>query len=566
MYRSLGKLGSFGVPSGPYTGAPRRFIWRKLPVEVQKRLARSLDGRGRPAPIAIDVRRPSRLYRALVLGSVAGTLGLAALVVGSWSHVQPRETMFLYALVALPLALLAAAVGHRWLVRGGAPLDPGKVLLPLDLLVFDGRVLTLTPLGSVRDVGVVGDGPSLRLVLSFEAGDEVAFPMPSTTHAERTYDALVEAQRTLEELSYGDDLARALDRDPFFSARSTEALSRAEVAAEPAKVPGVGWAFALAALLALLFGRGAHSATNELSDRIRFKHALVADTDEAMRAYLAAGGLRRREAELYLGGRAMERRKSAVLDATKERIARNEALLVATVGAPIHDPPGFVKPRDAAEWNAAHAECLRAITARAPTSRKALPLLTALVDEARRGVGGPAHLGVHFERATTGMAVSPALRGSLEARERETARALAVIFSEVCPRSVLDVRHVAEKLADGSPGIRVRYALDKPATRTASGQVVTLAEIRFDVTLEVWPKKPTGFSLTMPAPVEARTATRTPSVFRIDDRAPLDVRLLDAFTARAFDRLYDELYGLFFEGNVKVPLPGFAEVERIFMR
>jgi hypothetical protein len=70
----------------------------------------------------------------------------------------------------------------------------------------------------------------------------------------------------------------------------------------------------------------------------------------------------------------------------------------------------------------------------------------------------------------------------------------------------------------------------------------------------------------MPAPVEARAATRTPSVFRIDDRAPLDVRLLEAFTARAFDRLYDELYGLFFEGSVKVPLPGFAEVERIFMR
>lgn len=566
MYRSLGKLGSFGVPSGPYTGAPRRFIWRKLPGEVQKRLARSLDGRGRPAPIAIDVRRPSRLYRALVLGSVVGTLGLAALVVGSWSHVQPPETMFLYALVALPLALLAAAVGHRWVVRGGAPLDPGKVLLPLDLLVFDGRVLTLTPLGSVRDVGVVGEGPSLRLVLFFEAGDEVAFPMPSTTHAERTYDALVEAQRTLEELSYGDDLARALDRDPFFSARSTDELSRAEVVAEPAKLPGVGWAFALAALLSLGFGRGAHSATNELSDRVRFKQALVADTDEAMRAYLAAGGLRRREAELYLGGRAMERRKAAVLDATKERIARNEALLAATVGAPIHDPPGFVKPRDAAEWNAAHAECLRAITARAPSSRKALPLLTALVDEARRGVGGPARLGIHFERASAGPSEREPLRASLEARERETARALAVIFSEVCPRSVLEVGYEGGKLAEGSPGIRVRYELKKPTTRTGPGTTALLPEVRFDVTLEVWPRKPTGFSLTMPPPAEPKPVTRTPSVFRIDERAPLDIRLLEAFTARAFDRLYDELYGLFFDGNVKVPLPGFAEVERIFMR
>jgi hypothetical protein len=532
---------------------------------VRKRLARSLDGRGRPAPIAIDVRRPSRLYRALVLGSVVGTLGLAALVVGSWSHVQPQETMFLYALVALPLALLAAAVGHRWIVRGGAPLDPGKVLLPLDLLVFDGRVLTLTPLGSVRDVGVVGEGPSLRLVLFFEGGDEVSFPMPSTTHAERTYDALVEAQRTLEELSYGDDLARALDRDPFFSARSTDELRRAEVVAEPARVPGVGWAFALAALFALGFGRGAHSATNELSDRVRFKQALAADTDDAMRAYLAAGGLRRREAELFLGGRAMERRKAAVLDATKERIARNEALLVATVGAPIHDPPGFVKPRDAAEWNAAHADCLRAITARSPPSRKALPLLTALVDEARRGVGGPAHLGIHFERAVE-VPETPALRASLAARERETARALAVIFSEVCPRSVLDVGYDGAKLAEGSPGIRVRYELRKAKAGTAPGYSILLPEVRFDVTLEVWPRKPAGFSLTMPPPAEPRPVTRPSSLFRIDERAPLDLRLLDAFTARAFDRLYDELYSLFFDGNVKVPLPGFAEVERIFMR
>ena len=186
---------------------------------------------------------------------------------------------------------------------------------------------------AVSAPGVVRCGDALHAISDVQA----KWSNADTTHAERTYDALVEAQRTLEELSYGDDLARALDRDPFFSARSTEALSRAEVAAEPAKVPGVGWAFALAALLALLFGRGAHSATNELSDRIRFKHALVADTDEAMRAYLAAGGLRRREAELYLAGRAMERRKSAVLDATKERIARNEALLVATVGAPSHE-------------------------------------------------------------------------------------------------------------------------------------------------------------------------------------------------------------------------------------
>jgi hypothetical protein len=38
------------------------------------------------------------------------------------------------------------------------------------------------------------------------------------------------------------------------------------------------------------------------------------------------------------------------------------------------------------------------------------------------------------------------------------------------------------------------------------------------------------------------------------DAAALDDRFYDAMSARAFDRLYDEIYGLFFEGDPRVPL------------
>ena len=215
VYRSLGKLSSFGVVSGPYTGKPRRLAWHLLPEDVKRRLVAALEGRGRPSPIAIDVPSPSRLAKRLVGLATLGTLMLGALVVHSWPRAQPSSFSVLFAIAVLPVALLGALVLHRRFVRGGSPLDPGKVLFPLDLLSFDGAALTLTPLGSVRDVGILGDAGTpadpLRLVLRFEWGEEASFPMPSAVHADRTYDALVEGQKTLEVLSYSEDIERSLN-------------------------------------------------------------------------------------------------------------------------------------------------------------------------------------------------------------------------------------------------------------------------------------------------------------------------------------------------------------------
>ncbi len=573
MYRSLGTLTAFGVPSGPYTGPPRRLRWSDLPREARDRLQAVIEGRARPAPIAIHIPRPTRLARRLALAAGLGVLALVALVVHSWPRAQPAGFVALYALAMAPIAALGVFLLHRRVVRGGAPIDPGKVLLPLDLVTFDGHALTVAPLGSVRDVGLVSEtsGEGLRLVLRFESGEESAFPMPSVAHANRTYDALAHAQRTLEALSYNDDIEGALEHDPFFVMRTKGGFEGPRAATGPRRAPPLGVLVGLVGVAAIALGQVSYRATNRLSDDVRFRRAMTAGSDEAMHDYLARGGRRELEAQYFFASRRMNLRKDRELSEMRERVARNEGLRAATSGPDAAaNPAGFSQPRSPAEWNLAHAQCLRAFTDRAPQPLKAnsaLPLLVAAADEARGGAG-PAHLDVRFERTTSDEARAVVPAAPFDARERETARALAIILAEACPPAILDVR-----LARGprlpqsrTPTLLVRYEVRRPSPRSIQGANVALAEVRFDVTLEVWPKKPVGFSLTMPPPEHAAETTRERSLFRIDDTTPLTARVQGALSARAFDRLYDELYAMFFRGAVKVPLPGFAEVERIFMK
>lgn len=584
VYRSLGSLTTFGVPSGPYTGPPKRVSWHKLPKEVRERLQACLEGRGRPAPIAVAVPRPTKLAARLVLGSACGVVLLIAMVVHSWPRAQPNELVVPYVLAWVPLALLVGFFVHRRLVRGGSPLEPGKVLLPLDLLSFDGHALTVTPLGSVRDVGVFTDAGrkdpgapvrrpagaaelGLALVLRFESGEEARFPMPSAEHADRTYDALVQAQRTLESVSYGTDLAAALDHDPFFGMRDGEGFALASAQDTPRRQVPLSAAFAPALALSVLLGFLSFRATNSFSDEMRFRRAFAENTTASMQDYLARGGTRVREAEYFIGSRKMEIRKQYELDEMRDRVARNEALKAALSGPENpKNPAGFVKPKTSAEWSTALGECLRELTDRAPKPSKILPSLGALIDEARRGDGGPARLPVRFERTLPSEVATALPKGLLEARERQTARALAVVLAEACPPSVLVVKLSEGPRRENAPELLVRYSLGKPEKRALASTSLLVSEIRFDATVDVWPKKPAGFSLVMPAPGVLSTETRDRSVFRIDERDPIVDRAYGAYTARAFDRLYDELYGLFFGGEVKVPLPGFSEVERIFMK
>jgi hypothetical protein len=64
------------------------------------------------------------------------------------------------------------------------------------------------------------------------------------------------------------------------------------------------------------------------------------------------------------------------------------------------------------------------------------------------------------------------------------------------------------------------------------------------------------FRLTMPPPEKLSMANRAQTIFpsKLEDDGTYDERVYDALTARAFDRLYDEVWSLFFAGNPRVPL------------
>lgn len=76
----------------------------------------------------------------------------------------------------------------------------------------------------------------------------------------------------------------------------------------------------------------------------------------------------------------------------------------------------------------------------------------------------------------------------------------------------------------------------------------------FDVTLRTAPA-PVTFRLSMPPPKEPLSTVRDRSLFALapDDSEPIAAQ---ALSARAHDRLYDELFASFFDGDPRVPLSG----------
>ena len=116
-----------------------------------------------------------------------------------------------------------------------------------------------------------------------------------------------------------------------------------------------------------------------------------------------------------------------------------------------------------------------------------------------------------------------------------------------------------------SPGIDLKIDVSWPSTPTwkRPGLVVYAPKIVFDLTLRGEAiDDVASFHLTMPPPVVAPAQVRARSLFIVGsaevgtlaDAGTLDANVVPLVTARAFDRLYDELYGLFFAGDPRVPL------------
>ena len=107
---------------------------------------------------------------------------------------------------------------------------------------------------------------------------------------------------------------------------------------------------------------------------------------------------------------------------------------------------------------------------------------------------------------------------------------------------------------------RTESALDPvhPLTIQIRETVVVRSEDDLDIVFDVAPiaaghELPGSFRLRMPAPAAKLERVRPRSLFEVTP-ALGERRAIDLLTARAFDRLYDEVYGLFFPGDPKVPI------------
>jgi len=134
-----------------------------------------------------------------------------------------------------------------------------------------------------------------------------------------------------------------------------------------------------------------------------------------------------------------------------------------------------------------------------------------------------------------------------EARSATTLWALERIFSETCPATLVKLaRRPVDRASIGEPGFDLRtvalYERPEPARGANSrGDRGSPPDLNDVVT----------FNLTMTPPATPPTAVRERSLFVVPQG---EASVYPLLTARAFDRLYDELYGLVYAGNPRVPL------------
>jgi hypothetical protein len=118
-------------------------------------------------------------------------------------------------------------------------------------------------------------------------------------------------------------------------------------------------------------------------------------------------------------------------------------------------------------------------------------------------------------------------------------RAFRKIFGQTFSPLVLDLKQTTEE-----PDLTIAYQVKRASDLDV--------EMVFDVSFLKAEGKPATFHLTMPRPKDT-PKLRAGSLYRTTDRGPA-VDLCERIAARGFDRLYDELYGLFFSGPIRVPV------------
>lgn len=583
MYRKPGSPGALkGVLSGPYAGDKKVLDAAKLPRAARQRLADVVAGRAEPTPILHE--HPSGLasrFRA-TWGVLAAIIALATLTAigfadprAAWAY-QPPPIALGYASAVILLAFSILSLYRRRALASGGALVPGRYLLPLDVVEITAedaggeQLIVVTPLGKGRDARVRSAGKRSELVLVFDGGSEISFILRSEREGEHALRRLEHAQTLLEELTYARDLEKSLVNDAFFDLRVDDSWASlapsgpASRATRKKKALLHGSVVTTAAVVAGgALGCAAFAARNWASDRALFLRALRLGTTESFDAYLVRGTSHREEAESW---RARLLRERVELAKHAEE-SRGKTW-------PGHEAP----PRSEWELTAEEAAarrgtadaCVAALRQRASTAHpEAMPIVEALIARARR-TGDPVvpvRIDVRDGKTPAG---APEL--DLHARASRMVWAFERVFSEQCPAAVLkfvyrkvDGARVLQLAAD-EPGLDVKVEVTWPKAATWSdarrpGLAVYAPKLAFDVALRgEAANEVSTFRLTVSPPEAPPTSVRPRSLFVVPvpegaaDGGPLDASVYPLLEARAFDRLYDELYGLVFRGDPRVPL------------
>jgi hypothetical protein len=478
---------------------------------------------------------------------------------------QPRWSLAVYLALGFFFAWsLLPLLRRRALFGGGArgALRPGRYLFPLDAFEIDlpdaaGRQrITVYPLGDARHSDVAIDGRRVDLVLRFEGGEELKFPLRGDHKGTVALRRLEHAQHLLEDLTYKDSLEEAFANDLFFDLRVEKSWDRyrPQTGPAPVRAPNVvslvlgRFAPALLATIAIGLGAGTYFVRREAGDTALYNHAVAQGTPQAIDRYLARGGKKRLAAEDL---------KLRLVEAERTRREREEynRRTEQAFGAGL-------RSFDSADEEAVDLKCIEALRARASTTHpKSVPALVRLVQTKTRRVDlNIAH--VIGREPGVGAADVPELNGELFARRQVFEDAFTRVLSEICPSSVLAVDTA---LYEASPlriviGVKPTWLAKSWKLFDADGKAFDAHQLRFDFRVELVAGRETLelFDLFLPPPAEAPMAVRSQSLFVLGG-APVepgvfDKRVYSAMTARAYDRLYDELWSLFFAGDPRVPL------------
>ena len=505
MYRTLGTRGSvFGVPTGPYAGEERVVLFARLPDACKRRFVAALSGTGALTPIL----RPGPSRRSLrVLFCALLVVGLYGLFAARW----PSRQGFVFAAYDVVVAVVLA-----WTVRGarralsfeGTVVLAGTYLFPLDVVEATlGGVLHVIPLGKVREaaVAIVASRPSL--VLAFADGKTRAFGVNSAKEAEAAFAAMETAQKTLEKLTYDRDLEAAVHLDPFFEVRMDGSWESAAPASKSRDRASAAVALGLGALLGLsVFG---------------VRHLL---------------GVR---ADRIASERTMERGRAELVRHEEQNVPRPTKDIA-------HKPDTQLLPGERSAREEQRRRALDAFHARARS-----PEMAALVDSL---VAAVADHGGGIQMYFTHDCGGPC--GSSEAAvaryEQRFVWIFQSVFSETVPRNVLAFDLSRSRPAAGVSFVEIASIVTSRGA-DADAQGVTM---RFDVRVHAsGVVEPKPFTLSMPPQKAPLTALRDHSIFAQAEAGGPESLVF----ARGFDRLYDELYGLFFAGAPRVPLHGSAD-------